>query len=70
VGSFPNAERVALAKGKIQALRQLAAHLGTDTLRGVTYDHFIGADGNMYVTAEWSQAMSDQAAEISRQMGN
>jgi len=70
VGSFPNAERVALAKGKIQALRQLAEYLGTDTLRGVTYDHFIGADGNMYVTAEWSQAMSDQVAEISRQMGN
>jgi len=70
VGSFPNAERVALAKGKMQALRQLAEYLGTDTLRGVTYDHFIGADGNMYVTAEWSQAMSDQAGEISRQMGN
>jgi len=70
VGSFPNAERVALAKGKMQALRQLAEYLGTDTLRGVTYDHFIGADGNMYVTAEWSQAMSDQVAEISRQMGN
>jgi tetrahydromethanopterin S-methyltransferase subunit G len=70
VGSFPNAERVAFTKGKLQALRQLAAHLGTDTIRGVTYDQFIGADGNMYVTAEWSQAMSDQAAEISRQMGN
>jgi hypothetical protein len=70
VGSFPNAERVAFAKGKSQALRQLAAHLGTDTIRGVTYDQFIGADGNMYVTAKWSQAMSDQVAEIARQMGN
>jgi hypothetical protein len=70
VGSFPNAERVAFTRGKLQALRQLAAHLGTDTIRGVTYDQFIGADGNMYVTAEWSQAMSDNAGEISRQMGN
>ena len=69
--SLPDSERIAFTRGKIQALRQLAAHLGTDTLRGgVTYDQVIGADGNMYVTAKWSQAMSDNAAEISRQMGN
>jgi len=68
--SLPNSERIAFTRGKIQALRQLLLHLGTDTLRGVTYDQVIGADGNMYVTAKWSQAMSDNAAEISRQMGN
>jgi hypothetical protein len=67
---LPNSERIAFTRGKIQALRQLTAHLGTDTIRGVTYDQVIGADGNMYVTAKWSQAMSDTAAKISRQMGN
>jgi hypothetical protein len=67
---LPNSERIAFTRGKIQALRELAAHLGTDTIRGVTYEQVIGADGNMYVTAKWSQAMSDNAAEISRQMGN
>jgi hypothetical protein len=66
--SLPNSERLAFTKGKMRALQQLAAHLGTDTIRGVTYDHVIDTSGDMYVTATWSQASSDTAKQIADTM--